>query len=256
MKIQDKVIIITGAASGIGLSLAKKFREEGAGTLVVCDIDHGRIHDIAAEINGIPAVFDVTDAHGIKRIVADIEERFGRIDLFCSNAGVLEEGGIETSHDVWARAIDINFMAHVSAAQACLPGMISRRSGYFLNTVSAAGLLTEIKSLSYSVSKHAAIGFAEWLAITHGHQGIGVTVLCPMAVQTPMIDGRKNGGSAGLDGVLTPDQVADCAVTALEEERFLALPHPKVKQYFQNKVSDYDMWIQGMQRLKRKYPKG
>ncbi len=254
MKIKGKVTIITGAASGIGLSLARKFRKERAGTIVVCDIDEARIQEVADEINGIPVICDVTDSDGIKKLVNDTEMQFGGIDLFCSNAGILVEGGLKTSRKVWEKVMDINLMAHVYAAQACLPGMISRGRGYFLNTVSAAGLLTEINSLSYSVSKHAAMGFAEWIAIMYGSKGIGVTVLCPQAVQTPMINDRENGGVAGLDGVLLPDDVADCAVTALEEEKFLAFPHPEVKGYTEKKAVNYDRWISAMQRLKEKYP--
>ncbi len=253
MKIKGKVTIITGAASGIGLSLARRFRKEEAGTIVVCDIDEARIHEVADEINGIPVVCDVTDFDGIKKIANDTEMQFGGIDLFCSNAGILVDGGLNTSKKVWTKVMDINLMAHIYAAEACLPGMISRGRGYFLNTVSAAGLLTEINSLSYSVSKHAAMGFAEWIAIMYGSLGIGVTVLCPQAVQTPMIDNREKGGVAGVDGVLMPDDVADCAMSALEEERFLALPHPEVKAYHEKKAVDYDRWITGMQKLKEKY---
>ncbi len=189
-------------------------------------------------------------------MVDDTEKRFGRVDLYCANAGVLLMGGLETADATWRRVMDINLMAHVYAARACLPGMIARGGGAFLNTVSAAGLLSQIGSVSYTVSKHAAVGFAEWLAISHGHEGIQVTVLCPQAVQTPMIDHRPNGGVAGLDGVVTPAHVAECAVQALAAKRFMALPHPEVKHYFENKAADHDRWISAMQRLRQKFPEG
>ena len=256
MQIKDKVVIVTGAASGIGRALAERFRAEGAVAVVVCDIDADRIRSVAGAIGCEAAVCDVTDFDAVKQVVDDTEKRFGRIDLYCANAGVLLKGGLETPDETWRQVMDINLMAHVHAARACLPGMIARGGGAFLNTVSAAGLLSQIGAVTYTVTKHAALGFAEWLAITHGHQGIQVTVLCPQAVQTPMIDHVPDGGVAGMDGVVTPEHVADCAVEALAANRFMALPHPEVKKYFQRKAADHDNWISAMQRLRQKFPEG
>lgn len=256
MEFEKKVVIVTGAASGIGLALSRRFQEEGAECVIMCDINETAISWAAGITGGIPFVCDVTDADQVAELVRETENRFGRVDLYCANAGILERGGVETPDRVWRRSLDINMMAHVYAARACLPGMIKQGRGYFLNTVSAAGLLTQIGAVTYSVSKHAAMGFAEWLALTHGHQGIGVTVLCPQAVDTPMINDLEEGGVAGLDGVVTPDTVADCAVAAVRDEQFLALPHPSVLKYFRNKAADYHRWLAGMQRLREQYPQG
>lgn len=256
MHLKEKVIIVTGAASGIGRALAERFREEGSAAVVVCDIDAAKAKAVADRIGGLAAVCDVANFDAVKRVVDDTEKRFGRVDLYCASAGVLVKGGLEASDDTWQRVMDINLMAHVHAARACLPGMIARGNGAFLNTVSAAGLLSQIGAVTYTVSKHAALGFAEWLAISHGHQGIQVTVVCPQAVRTRMLDGVADGGVAGLDGVLTPAEVADVAVQALAEKRFLALPHPEVQHYFQHKAADHDRWIEAMQRLRRKFPEG
>jgi NAD(P)-dependent dehydrogenase (short-subunit alcohol dehydrogenase family) len=256
MHVKGKVIIVTGAAGGIGRALAKRFQDENAEAVVICDIDAEGIQRVADEIGGLATVCDVRDFNAVKQVVDDTEKRFGRVDLYCANAGILVKGGLEISDDTWQKVMDINLMAHVHAARACLPGMIARGGGGFLNTVSAAGLLSQIGALTYSVSKHAALGFAEWLAISHGHQGIQVTVVCPQAVRTTMLDGVADGGVAGLDGVLTPAEVAEVAVQALAENRFLALPHPEVQHYFQHKAADHDRWIKAMQRLRRKFPEG
>ncbi len=256
MQIKDKVVIVTGAAGGIGRALAERFGDEGAAAVVACDLDAARTSAVAGEIGCEAAVCDVRDFNNVKQVVDDTEKRFGRVDLYCANAGVLIMGGLEARDATWRQVMDVNLMAHVHAARACLPGMIARGGGAFLNTVSAAGLLSMLGSVTYTVSKHAAVGFAEWLAINHGHEGIHVTVLCPQAVQTPMIDHRPDGGSAGLDGVVTPAHVVECAVQALAAKRFMALPHPEVKSYYQYKAADHDRWINAMQRLRQKFPEG
>lgn len=256
MEINSKVVIVTGAASGIGLALAGRFRDEGAVCVAMCDVDETGIRSAAEQIGGMPYVCDVTDPVQVSDVVGKVERQFGRVDLYCANAGILEKGGVDLPDSVWRRSMDVNLMSHVYAARACLPGMIAKGCGYFLNTVSAAGLLSQIGAVTYTVSKHAAIGFAEWLAISHGHQGIRVTVLCPQAVNTPMLGDMQDGGVAGLDGVLTPEQIADCAVAAIREERFLALPHPKVLNYFRKKAGDYGRWLKGMRRLRERFPKG
>ena len=180
-------------------------------------------------------------------------ETFGHIDLFCSNAGIFTMGGEEVDNDAWDRIWDINVMAHIFAARAVLPGMLARGEGYLLNTASAAGLLSQIGSAPYAVTKHAAVGFAEWLSITYGNRGIKVSVLCPQAVRTQMTANTRGGGVAGVDGMLEPEVLAQTVMETLEEERFLCLPHPQVLTYMQRKAADYDRWLGGMRRLQDQY---
>lgn len=252
MEPKDKVIVVTGAASGIGRALARRFVREGAAAVVVADLAGDRAEAVAAEIGATALRVDVGDEADVARLVADVEARFGRIDLFCSNAGILLLGGVETPTTDWDRIWKINVLAHVYAARAVLPGMIARGGGYLLNTASAAGLLSQIGSAPYSVTKHAAVGLAEWLAITHGEQGIKVSVLCPQAVNTPMVGGT-DGGVAGVDGLMEPDQVAGAVIAGLAAERFLILPHAEVEEYMRRKTADYDRWIRGMQRLQARF---
>lgn len=249
---KDKIIVVTGGASGIGRALARRFAREGAAAVVVADIDGPAAEATAAELGAEHRRVDVGDETDVAALVAEVEARHGRIDLFCSNAGILLLGGVETATADWDRIWRINVLAHVHAARAVLPGMIARGGGYLLNTASAAGLLSQIGSAPYSVTKHAAVGLAEWLAITHGEQGIKVSVLCPQAVNTPMVGGT-DGGVAGVDGLMQPDQVADAAMAGLADERFLILPHPEVEEYMRRKTSDYDRWIRGMQRLQARF---
>ena len=253
MNLRDKIVVITGAASGIGRALARRFAAEGARAVVAVDLDRDGVAALAQEIGGVAMAADVALEPDIQRIVRETEDRFGRIDLFCSNAGILFLGGVETPNQQWQKIWDVNLMAHVYAARAVLPGMLARGQGYILNTASAAGLLSQIGSATYSVTKHAAIGFAEWLSITHGDQGIKVSVLCPQAVRTNMTAGTKDGGVAGVDGMIEPEQVADCVIEALGQERFLILPHPQVAEYLRRKTADYDRWLSGMRRLKSRY---
>src|SRR5690606_6257213 len=161
--------------------------------------------------------------------------------------------GAEVPDAEWQRIWSINVMAHVYAARALVPRMIARGGGYLLNTASAAGLLSQIGSAPYAVTKHAAVAFAEWLSITHGEQGIKVSVRCPQAVRPPMIGGTEEGGVAGVDGVLEPEQVADAVIAGLADERFLILPHPEVLEYLQRQAADYDRWLRGMRRLQERY---
>ena len=256
MEIAGKVVVVTGGAHGIGRALCERFGREGAKGVCVADVDFAAASAVAEQISGLAVGCDVRVEAEVQRAIARTEERFGPVDLFCSNAGIAvpDVGGLVggASNDDWTRIWEINVMAHVYATRALLPPMIARGSGCFLITSSAAGLLNQIGSAAYSVTKHAAIGFAESLAITHGEQGIGVSVLCPQGVWTNMTKGQGDTPQAG-DGMLQPEQVADCVVVGLRERRFLILPHAQVAVYMQRKTADYDRWIAGMQRYRRKF---
>jgi NAD(P)-dependent dehydrogenase (short-subunit alcohol dehydrogenase family) len=254
MQVRDKVVVITGAASGIGKAMAERFHAEGAAGLVLGDLNAAGVAAVAGALGGVGLAADVTQEDQVVRLARAAEEKFGRIDLFCSNAGIAvsdtdPDNAASAGNDGWERSWKVNVMAHVYAARAALPGMIARRSGWFLNTISAAGLLSQIGSASYSTTKHAAVGFAESLAITHREHGIGVSILCPQAVDTPLLGGAR--GSQNVDGVLSPGQVAGHVVDALAAETFLILPHPQVLTYMQRKTTDYDRWIKGMVRLRQ-----
>ena len=258
MQVQDKVVVVTGGASGIGEALCRRFRREGAGAVIVADLDGDGAGQVAEDIGGLGLQADVAVESDIMRVVQETEKHCGPVDLFCSNAGVCyhdEPDGTAAGcpNDKWQKAWEINVMAHVYAARAVLPGMIARAEGYLLMTVSAAGLLSQIGAASYSTTKHAAIGFAEALAITHGDDGIKVSVLCPQAVATPMLGDFTAGGPQGVDRVLTAEQVAESVIDGLAAETFLILPHEKVRLYLQRKTSDYDRWLNGMRRLRRSF---
>jgi NAD(P)-dependent dehydrogenase (short-subunit alcohol dehydrogenase family) len=258
MDIAGKVVAITGGANGIGKALAERFRTEGAKGVAILDIDIDNARQVAEAIGGIALETDLRSESQIDASIETVERTLGPIDLFCSNAGILHpdgsDGGVASCpNDKWQLSWDVNVMAHVYAARALVPRMAARRDGYFLITASAAGLLSQIGSAPYSVTKHAAIGFAESLAITHGDDGIKVSVLCPQAVRTRMLGTSKSGGVAGLDGVMNPEDLAEAVVRGLGEESFLILPHPEVLQYMQNKANNYDRWIGGMRKLRRRF---
>lgn len=261
MRIEDKVALITGAAHGIGRALAERFHAEGARAVAVADIDLGGVEKVAGAIGGLALEVDVSREEAIRSAVERTESELGPIDLMCSNAGVAfsdAPGWMATSqtNEQWQRIWRINVMSHVWGARAVLPRMISRGGGYLLQTISAAGLLNQVGDAAYSVSKHASLAFAEALAITHGEQGIKVSALCPEAVRTRMFQGEEHAApaaAASMDGVLTPDEVADCVVRGLTEEKFLILPHPPVQTYFERKAGDYDRWLSGMRRLRAKF---
>jgi len=245
-----KVSIVTGAASGIGEGLARRLAQEGARSVVVADLNLARAEAVARDIG--PAALalrcDVSQEADIRALVAAAEERCGPVDIFMSNAGILgRPGGFELEDPLWDSMWQIHLMAHVWAARAVVPGMAARGSGYFLVTASAAGLLNIVESAPYAVTKHAAVGFAEWLRIAYGRRGVRVACLCPQGVTTEMT--RGGAGSAGHDGMVTPAQVAEVVMQAMREETFLALPHPSVAQYMRAKVQDYDRWLGGMQKL-------
>jgi len=256
MDLRNKVAVVTGGSSGIGKALCERFAKEGARGVCVADLDEAAGRKVAESIGGIFVRCDVSDEAQIKSLIAQTEERFGPIDLFCSNAGIFftDDGGLAAgaSNEQWSKIWSVNVMAHVYAARALLPAMIARGSGYFLNTASAAGLLSQIGSATYSVTKHAAVAFAESLAITHGDQGIGVSVLCPQGVLTKMTAGQGDTPQAN-DGMLQPEEVAQCVMEALAENRFMILPHPQVREYFQKKAGDYDRWVGGMRKFRRKF---
>ncbi len=252
MKIQGKTVVVTGGASGIGRGLVRRFKEEGAANIVIADINSDELNEFADEVGATPYVCDVSDEEQVKNLVRMTEEIFGHIDLFCGNAGILSKGGVEASNETWEKTWAVNVMAHVYATRHALPKMIERGEGYFLITASAAGLLSQVGSATYSVTKHAALALAEWVLITHGAQGIKVSALCPQAVESKMTAG-SNGGVAGQDGMLKPEAVADTVIAGLDEEKFMILPHPEVEKYFRNKATDYQRWIRGMQKLQEQF---
>jgi len=250
MEIRGKVAVVTGGASGIGAGLARRFAQEGARGVVVADLNLERAQGVAQSIgeNAIAVRCDVGREADIQALAAAARERFGQIDIWFSNAGILGRmGGFELDDALWDSMWRIHGMAHVWAARAVVPEMVARGEGYFLITASAAGLLNIVESAPYGVTKHAAVAFAEWLRIAYGRRGVRVSCLCPQSVQTDMTAGGT--GSAGLDGVLTPEQVGEDVVRVMREESFLVLPHPEVAKYFQHKGQDYDRWLGGMQKL-------
>jgi len=247
MEIAGKIAVVTGAASGIGRAAALRFAREGAAGIVVADLNEQGLQGLAKEISALPVACDVGREGDVKNLVKAAEDRFGRVDVYFSNAGIVQRGGIEASDADWERNWKIHVMAHVYAARAVVEKMLARGGGYFLVTASAAGLLNIVESATYGVTKHGAVAFAEWLAIAYGRRGLRVSCLCPQAVITGMYKG--DGGSAGVDGALTAERVAEEIVRVMREERFLVLPHPTVLQYMRNKTADYDRWIGGMQKL-------
>jgi len=254
MHLKDKIIVVTGAASGIGRALAQRFAKEGAKAVVCVDRDEAGAKATAASLGGAGSAFrvDVAKEDEIAGLIETVERDVGPIDLFCSNAGIGVGGGAEAANADWQRIWDINVMAHVWAARHLVPRMTARGGGYLLNTASAAGLLSQIGSAPYAVTKHAAVGLAEWLAITHGDDGIKVSVLCPQAVRTAMTAGNPDG-VASIDGMMEPEELAEVTVGCLEREEFLILPHPQVLDYMRNKTADYGRWIGGMRKLNRRF---
>lgn len=253
MDVTGKNIVVTGGGNGIGRALCERFAQEGAGHVTVVDLDEANAAAVADAIGGSARGADVGDRDSIVDLVRSVEGERGPIDLFVSNAGILVPGSVEAAVDAWQKIWDVNVMAHVHAAHAVLPGMLERGEGAFLNTCSAAGLLTQIGSAPYSVTKHASVAFAEWLSITYGDQGIQVFALCPQAVNTNMTAGTESGGVAGVDGMLEPADIAEAVIRGLAAESFLILPHEEVRTYFQRKAGDYDRWIKGMRKLNAQF---
>lgn len=252
MDIKDKITVVTGAASGIGRALCQAFAAHGAKAVVCVDVNGLGAQAVADDIGGTAFTVDVSDPAQITGMIDIVERDIGPIDLFWSNAGIAVGGGMDTPDAEWQRTWDINVMAHVWAARHLVPLMAARGGGYLLNTASAAGLLNQIGSASYGVTKHAAVGLAEWIAMSHGDQGIKVSVLCPQAVRTEMTRGHEDHVAA-IDGMMEPEPVAQICIDAIRAEKFLILPHAEVLGYMQNKAKDYDRWIGGMRKLNRAY---
>ena len=263
MDIKNRVAIITGGASGIGRASAELFHAEGAAHVVVADLNEAGAKEVAAAINGTGVGLDVSDEEAVAAMIRDVESEHGRVDVVFSNAGYATRGGLEAGNEHLQKMYDVHVMAHVYACRAALPGMLERREGYLLSTASAAGLLCQIGSIAYSVTKHAAVALAEWLAITHGPQGIHVSVLCPQAVATNIRQNSPDASSLGSspsvasgDGVKTAEEAARCVLETMREERFLILTHPEVKTYIERKALDVDRWLSGMQRFQSRLYEG
>lgn len=252
MELKDRIIVITGAASGIGRAMALRFAQEGAKKIVCADLDLAGAEATAEQINGIARAVNVGVEAEVEALIDHVETEVGPIDLFCSNAGISIAGGVEVPTDEWQRIWDINVMAHVWAARCLVPQMTARGGGYLLNTSSAAGLLNQVGSAPYGVTKHAAVGLAEWLAMTYGDDGIKVSVLCPQAVRTEMTRGHEDHVAA-IDGMMEPEPVAEACVQTIREEKFLVLPHAEVLGYMRKKTENYDRWIGGMRKLNRRF---
>jgi NAD(P)-dependent dehydrogenase (short-subunit alcohol dehydrogenase family) len=266
MKVDQKVAIVTGGGGGIGGALAAKLAREGA-RVVVADLDADAAQAVADRVNAerpgtvAAAGADVSDTTAIQQLIDLADHEFGPVDLYFANAGITGAPGLEVSEDDWDRSIDINLRAHIRAAQLLVPLWVERGGGYFVSTASAAGLLTQLGGATYAVTKHAAVGFAEWLNISYGDQGVRVSCLCPMGVNTQLLhSGEQSGDRLGelatravttAGDVLEPDVVADVVLAAIDEERFLILPHPAVLEMYRHKGSDYDRWLRGMRRYQR-----
>ncbi len=259
MELQSKNIVVTGGGNGIGRAMVRRFAAESPGAIVIADVDGAAAQAVVDELDaGFPCVAveaDLSTEAGNVEVVRAAEEH-GPIDLLCLNAGIAVGGGVEAPDDDWYRIFDINVMAHVWAVRAALPGMLARGEGYVLTTASAAGLLTNLGAAPYAVTKHAAVALAEWLAITHGDQGLKVSCLCPQGVRTRMLFPDEEGDadvisadSVRAQGVIEPEDVAEVVLAGIADERFLILPHPEVLDYWRRKTHDYDRWIGGMRKL-------
>jgi NAD(P)-dependent dehydrogenase (short-subunit alcohol dehydrogenase family) len=250
--IRNRSIVVTGAGGGIGAAMARRFAAEGARGVTVADIDGDAALQVAESIGGLAVEADASVEQSIQAVVAAAEEAYGQIDIFCSNAGIATAGGFELDDTVWEKTWDVNVMAHVYAARAVVPGMLKRGEGYLVNTASAAGLLTNIGAAPYSVTKHAAVAFAEWLSVTYGNAGLRVSALCPQFVNTAMLDVMVSDPATAAwvsQATIEPEDVADAVIEGIAAERFLILPHREVLEFFQRKATDYERWLAGMRNL-------
>jgi len=251
MQLNEKVIVVTGGGSGIGRALCLRFAQEQPAGIVVADLNEEAASAVATEVGGLAVSCDVRDEAQIKNLVDQATQKYGRIDLFCSNAGIAFGGDENTPNDQWQLIWEVNLMSHVYAARAVLPQMIERGSGYLLNTASAAGLLSQIGSAPYAVTKHAAVALAEWLALSHADEGIKVSCLCPLGVKTQMLEDSGEIKQLLEPDALSPEEVAEAVVQGIAAEKFLILPHEQVARFVQQKAGDTDRWINGMSRLRR-----
>ncbi|OZD05986.1 dehydrogenase [Rhodococcus sp. 06-221-2] len=263
MKVAGKVAIVTGGGGGIGGAIAARLAEHGT-RVVVSDVDESTARSVVDAIErdrpgtAVAAAADASDIGDIERLIAVAEESFGPVDLYFANAGISGAPGLDASEQDWDLSFDVNVRAHIRAAQLLVPGWLERGEGYFVSTASAAGLLTQIGSATYATTKHAAVGFAEWLNVTYGNRGIRVSCLCPMGVNTKLLyEGRESGDALGAaataavlsaGAVLEPLDVADVVLDAMDREQFLILPHENVLDMYRNKGADYDRWLRGMRR--------
>jgi len=252
VELRDKVVIITGAARGIGASLSRLAADQGASAVVVADLDVDLAKVVAREVDGLAVRCNVGVEDDVNNLVSATLERFGRIDVLVSNAGITVKGGLQTPLDDWQRMWDVNVMSRLFAARAVVPHMLERGTGYLVHTASAAGLLTEIGSASYSVTKHADVALAEWLSACYGRQGIHVSCVCPLGVETDMIDNADPIHRYLHLHAISADDAAAAIVHGMRSEEFLILPHPEVAEFLTLKTDDYDRWIRGMQRLRQK----
>ncbi len=257
MELTDRVVVVTGAARGIGFALARRFKAANARAVVAVDVDREGAEKAAAEVGGVAIQADVSREVDIERVAREVESRFGAIDVFCSNAGIAVAGGPETPDAEWQRIWDVNVMSHVYVARHVVPAMIERGGGYLVGTVSAAGLLNHIFAAPYATTKAAALSLFEWLSITYGERGLRVSCLCPQGVKTDMLAAERRRGLDFLTaGALEPEAVADSVVAAMHDERFLILPHPEVAEFFRRKAEDYDRWLRGMRKLRARVLEG
>ena len=258
MDFKDSVIVVTGGASGIGRAMAQRFAADGAGAVIVADLNAAGVAEVASEIGGRGVVLDVADEAAVLEFIDSTEATDGPIDLWCGNAGIGASGGVELGNEIWDANWNVNVMAHVIAARHLVPRWIERGQGHLLLTASAAGLLTNLGTAPYAVTKHACVALAEWIAVTYGEQGVGVSCLCPQGVRTPM---TENDGELAIEvvkamGMIEPEEVADAVAIALAADEFLILPHPEVATYEQRRAGDRGRWIRGMQQLQRTLPSG
>lgn len=252
MELNGKVVVVTGAARGIGRALATRLASEPTSAVVAVDIDGDGAASVAAHIGATAMQCDVSHEEDVARLIRDVEREHGRIDVFCSNAGIAVAGGPEAEDADWQRIWEVNVMSHVYVARHLIPHMLARHEGYIVGTVSAAGLLNHIFAAPYGVTKAAALSLFEWLAIAHGDEGVRISCLCPQGVKTDMLaaETRQLGMSFLGAGALEPEAVAQAVVEGIAAERFLILPHPEVAEYVRRKAGDYDRWLRGMRRLR------
>lgn len=253
MDLSDQVVVVTGGGRGIGRALCSRFVAEGARRVVVADLNRDAAEAVAGECGGVARVCDVAREEDVVRLIDETESTLGPIGVFCANAGITVKGGEETPNDDWQHIWDVNVMSRVYAARHVVPRMLARGGGYFVSTASGAALLTEIGSASYSVTKHADLAFAEWLAIRYGREGIKVSCLCPLGVDTGFLDHDDPVHQYLSNTSITPEEVAEAVIEALRSEQFLIVPHPRLLDFFQLKATHYPNYLRGMQKMRMKW---